>query len=87
MGGDIFLHNLKLAGTTPATFNFHKHNDSVANSFAGAFYYLEESSTLTSRIQFLQDISATPEDYSIMDSLKVLTKSGGFFYSNVKKEL
>ena len=86
-GGDIYLHNLRFTGTTPAKFSFHKHYNTIANSFGGAFYYLEESTSIISRISLLQDVSAIATDYSIFDNIKVLSNSGGLFYANVKKEL
>jgi hypothetical protein len=53
LGGDIFLHNLKLLGTTPAKFSFHKHYNTIANTNGAGFYYLEESTSLVSRISLV----------------------------------
>ena len=53
LGGDIFLHNLKLSGTSPAKFSFHKHYNTIANTNGAAFYYLEESTSLVSRISLV----------------------------------
>jgi hypothetical protein len=81
----VYLQNLKNdMALAPAVISGHSHDGSTANDKGGAFYYLEESTTMAATIKF---VPTDPTFTSYYGNINVLNNHGGFLYAAVKNSL